>query len=254
MFRIALFFFLLLGIWTVPAHADNLPSAAQVERDSRAAVKNGNVIRFEIDGSWKLERESGFDFANLAKQAIIADKQNPDGSKQQFNALAIYQRGAPNDPWRFDRLFSYGFKSLDGDAASGTLDAKALHALTLTAMRASPGSWTPVDPRNVYRIDAFEVVSGSIKQINDTELSWEIEGQYVINDTQQYSDPGVKKIRYRIEVEGIQHLQSKEWILSKAAEIKSTDLGRQSLTRAQFDSLPNLADAPFDQLYFGDKK
>ena len=36
-------------------------------------------------------------------------------------------------------------------------------------------------------------------------------------------------------------------------EVSSTNLGRQALTRQQKDSLPTLADAPFDQLYFGGK-
>jgi len=74
MFRIILVVFLLLGALLGTASiASNLPSAAQVERDSRAAVKNGSVIRFEIDGAWKMERESGYDLANLAKQAIILE-------------------------------------------------------------------------------------------------------------------------------------------------------------------------------------
>lgn len=246
-------FFLLAGLYAASAVSSNMPSAAQVESDARAAVKNGTLTRIEIDGGWKLERESGYDYANLAKQAIIADKRNADGSEQQFNALVIYQRGAPNDPWIFDRLFAYGWKSLGGNSASARLDAAALHALTLKAMRNSPGGWMPVDPRNVYRVDAFTVVPDSIKTIDDTQLTWEIDGQFIINDTHQSADPGVKKIRQRIKVEGIQHLQTREWILSKAGEGTQTDLGRQALTRAQIDSLPTLADAPFDQLYFGDK-
>jgi hypothetical protein len=244
---------LLAGLLSASVLAGDLPTSAQVESDTRAAVRNGTLTRVEIDGGWKMERESGFDFANLAKQAIIADKRNTDGTEQQFNALVIYQRGAPNDPWRFDRLFSYGWKSLGGNTASAAMDVASLHALTLKAMRSQPGGFMPVDPRNVYRVDAFTVVAGSIKTIDDNQLTWEIEGQFIINDTQQSADPGVKKIRQRIKIEAIQHLQTREWILSKASEGSATDLGRQSLTRAQFDSLPNLADAPFDQLYFGDK-
>lgn len=253
-FPIPLFAFVLFSaLCGAGAWSNDLPSAARVQSDARAAVKNGTLTRIEIDGGWRLERESGFDHANLAKQAIIADKRNPDGTEQQFNALVIYQRGAPNDPWMFDRLFSYGWKAIGGTTASAALDAGALHALTLKAMRSQPGGFMPVDPRNVYRVDAFTVVADSIRTVDDNQLTWEIEGQFIINDTHQSSDPGVKKIRQRIKIEGIQHLQTREWILSKASEGSATDLGRQSLTRAQFDSLPNLADAPFDQLYFGDK-
>ncbi len=244
----------LLGLLHVgSATASDFPSAVQVEADARAAVTNGRVTRVEIDGGWKLEREGGYTYANLAKQAIIADKQNADGSRQQFNALVIYQRGAASDPWVFDRLFSYGWKSLDGDTASGAMDAARLHAQTLKAMRDNPGGWMPVDPRNVYRIDAFVVVPGSIRPVSDNELTWEIEGEFIVDDTTQASDPGVKKLRWRIKVEGVQHAQTREWILSKAAEVSSTNLGRQALTRQQKDSLPTLADAPFDQLYFGGK-
>ncbi|GMU43672.1 MAG: hypothetical protein IT479_13645 [Xanthomonadales bacterium] len=235
------------------ATANNFPTAAQVEADARAAVTNGRVTRVEIDGGWKLERESGYTFANLAKQAIVAEKQNTDGTRQQFNALAIYQRGAAGDPWVFDRLFSYGWKSLDGASASAAMDAATLHALTLKAMRENPGGWMPVDPRNVYRVDAFAVVPGSIREVSDSELVWEIEGEFIVDDTTQSTDPGVKKLRQRIKVEGVQHAQTREWILSKAAEVSSTNLGRQALTREQKASLPTLADAPFDQLYFGDK-
>ncbi len=235
------------------AKANDFPSGAQVERDARAAVTNGRVTRVEIDGGWKMERESGYTFANLAKQAIVAEKQNPDGSRQQFNALVIYQRGAASDPWTFDRLFSYGWKSLDGASPSAAMDAGRLHALTLQAMRDNPGGWMPVDPRNVYRIDAFVVVPGSIRQLNDNELAWEIEGEFIVDDTTQAADPGVKKLRQRIKLNGIQHAQTREWILSKAGEVSSSNLGRQALTRAQKDALPTLANAPFDQLYFGDK-
>jgi len=233
------------------ATASDFPSANQVEKDARAAVTNGQVTRVEIDGGWKLERETGYAFANLAKQAIIAEKQNADGTRQQFNALVIYQRGADSDPWVFDRLFSYGWKSIDGTTANATMDTGRLHALTLNAMRENPGGWMPVDPRNVYRVDAFVVVPGTIQQVSDNELIWEIEGEFIVDDTHQSSDPGVKKLRHRIKVEGIQHPQTREWILSKAAEVSSVNLGRQALTRQQKDSLPTLADAPFDQLYFG---
>lgn len=249
----SVFFSLWALLFATVAGADGLPGVAQVEADARAAVTNGRITRIEIDGGWKMEREAGYTFANLAKQAIIADKQNADGSRQQFNALAIYQRGAASDPWVFDRLFSYGWKSLDGNSASATVDSVRLHALTLKAMRDNPGGWMPVDPRNVYRVDAFEVVPGSVRTVSDNELVWEIEGQFIVDDTSQSSDPGVKKLRQRIKVEGIQHAQTREWILSKAAEVSSVNLGRQALTRQQKDALPTLADAPFDQLYFGDK-
>jgi len=46
MFRIILVVFLLLGALLGTASiASNLPSAAQVERDSRAAVKNGSAAK-----------------------------------------------------------------------------------------------------------------------------------------------------------------------------------------------------------------
>lgn len=241
-----------VGVWLHAgrACADGFPPPAQVQADVRAAVTNGKVTRVEIDGGWKLERESGYTFANVAKQAVIADKINPDGAKMQFNALAIYQRGAANDPWHFDRLFSYGFKSLDGNVPSAKLDAESLHTLTLNAMRANPGGWMPVDPRFVFRVDGFQVLPESITYVSDNELAWQIEGGFVILDSADSGRPGVKKVRVRMKVEGIRHLQSGEWILSKVAEVSSTNVNQQSLTREQLDSLPNLATAPFDQLYF----
>lgn len=238
---------------SIAAHAATLPSATQVEADARAAVKNGTVTRVEIDGGWKQEREAGYTFANVAKQAIIADKQNPDGSRQQFNALVIYNRGAPNDAWQFDRLFSYGFKSLDGDAPSGTIDATQAHALTLAAMRERPGGWMPVDLRLVFRVDAFQIVPGSIQARDDTTLYWEIDANFVVDDSGTGQNPGVKKLKQRLKVEAIQQTMTKQWILTKEAELSSETLNRQALTRAQIDSLPTLATAPFDQLYFGNR-
>lgn len=234
------------------AFADDLPSPAQVQADVRRAVDRGQVTQVEIDGSWKLEREAGYAFANVAKQAVIADKVNPDRSRAQFNALVIYQRGAPGDAWRFDRLFSYGFKPLD--AAPSTLpDTAFLHELTLKAMRDNPAGWMPVDPRFVFRVDGFRVLPDSIARVSDNEVNWQIEGGFVIDDTQQHSQPAVKKVRVRIKVEGISHRETGEWILSKVAELSRTDLNRQNLTREQIDSLPTLASAPFDQLYFEDR-
>ncbi len=238
---------------SIAAHAATLPANAQVEADARAAVKNGSVTRVEIDGGWKQEREAGYTFANVAKQAIIADKQNPDGSRQQFNALVIYKRGAPNDAWQFDRLFSYGFKSLDGDAPSGTIDAARAHALTLAAMRERPSGWMPVDLRLVFRVDAFQIVPGSIKAQDDTTLYWEIDAHFVVDDSGTGQTPGVKKLKQRLKVEAIQQTMTKQWILSKHAELSSETLNRQALTRPQLDSLPTLATAPFDQLYFGNR-
>lgn len=238
---------------SIAAHAATLPSAAQVDADARAAVKNGSVTRVEIDGGWKQERESGYTFANVAKQAIIADKQNPDGSRQQFNALVIYNRGGPNDAWQFDRLFSYGFKSLDGDAPSGTIDATRAHALTLAAMRERPSGWMPVDLRLVFRVDAFQIVPGSIKAQDDTTLYWEIDANFVVDDSGTGQTPGVKKLKQRLKVEAIQQTMTKQWILSKHAELSSETVNRQALTRPQIDSLPTLATAPFDQLYFGNR-
>lgn len=245
---------LLLALCVTPAWTQELPSAATVKADATAAVRNGRVTRIEIDGSWKMERESGFDFANLAKQAIIADKTNADGSQQQFNALVIYQRGAPSDPWRFDRLFSYGWKSIGAESAAAAgagMNATQAHALTLSAMRSNPGGWMPVDLRYVLRVDAFQVIDSSIQRSGDNEYTWEIRAEFVVNDTSNYAEPMVKNLQQRLKVEAIQHPQTQQWILSKIAELDSSSSKSQKLTRAQLESLPTLADAPFDQLYFG---
>jgi hypothetical protein len=244
----------LLALCATPLRAQDLPTVATVKADATAAVRNGRVTRIEIDGGWKMEREAGFDFANLAKQAIIADKTNADGSQQQFNALVIYQRGAPSDPWRFDRLFSYGWKSIGAGAAGAAgpgMDATQAHALTLTAMRSNPGGWMPVDLRYVLRVDAFQVIDASIQRAGDNEYTWEIRAEFVVNDTSNYAEPIVKNLQQRLKVEAIQHPQTQQWILSKIAELESTSSKSQKLTRAQLESLPTLADAPFDQLYFG---
>lgn len=235
------------------ARASELPAVDQVEADARKAVKNGQLTRIEIDGPWKLERESGYDFSNLAKRAIIADKTGDDGARQQFNALVIYQRGATGNPWRFDRLFSYGFRSLDGDAPSAGLDETTVQKLLMATMRTEPARFTPVDPRRVFRIDGLRVVPGSLAVVNDHELRFEVDSLFIVDDTTQSTDPGVRKLRFQFGVEALQQRHTGEWILSKTGEIGSTPLERQALTRAQLESLPTLADAPFDQLYFGPK-
>lgn len=235
----------------VLAIAQQLPGSAQVKADVTSAVKNGKLTSIELDGAWKMERERGYNFSNVAKQAVIATKKNADGSEQRFNGFAIYKRGAASDAWVFDRLFSFGFETVGGTSA--TPDDAALHAITLKAMRERPAGFMPVDLRQVYRVDAFKVVPGSAKRRGDNEVTWEIIGEYVVDDTQSSRDPGVKKLREHIKVEGIQHLQTKAWIVSKSGIVRTESLQRQSLTAQQMQSLPTLAQAPFDQLYFGDQ-
>lgn len=245
---IALFLGMFALLYSLSASANNLPGEAKVKADTIKAVTNGKVIKVDLDGGWKLEREAGYNFSNVAKQAVIAVKRNNDGSEQSFNAFVIYKRGAPNDAWQFDRLFSFGFKTVGGGASKSVDEAKAFE-MTLNDMRQEPGKWMPVSAMYVYRIDNLEIVSGSIKVSGDNELEWSIDLDVVIEDSSQ---TGLAKVRNRSKVEAIKNPQTGAWIITHGTYYE-TKKESKPLTRAQLKNLPNLSTTSFDELYFGKK-
>lgn len=245
-------FALFLGVfalfYSLSASADNLPGEAKVKADTIKAVTNGKVIKVDLDGGWKLEREAGYRFSNVAKQAVIAVKRNNDGSEQSFNAFVIYKRGAPNDAWQFDRLFSFGWKTVGGGASKSVDEAKAFE-MTLKDVRRQPVAWMPVSPNFVYRIDKLEIVPGSIKVTGDDELEWNIEIDVVSKD---FSQTGLSKVRYQSKVKAYRNPQTGAWHITHGGYFE-TKKENKPLTQAQLNNLPTLSTASFEELYFGKK-
>ncbi|MBK8699179.1 MAG: hypothetical protein IPN29_06400 [Saprospiraceae bacterium] len=117
-----LFCLIILPSW---AYLQSFPKDAQVLEDVRKY--HGNIATAQLQGEWKLEKEVGYQFSNLAKKVVAATTKSENGVSKSILGLAIYMRGGSNEQWHFSRFFitsteSHGQKLLtEGEIIDQTL-------------------------------------------------------------------------------------------------------------------------------------
>lgn len=230
-----------LLLCTKLVHAQSLPTDAQTLTDAKAAIKTATVQKTEFTSDWKQERESGYTFANLAKKAIkMQVKDITTGKERRFEGLAIYQRGAPTDKWKFSRFFTYTNSiEMVGQAA----DTALLNKLTMDAMNARPSDWFG-EVNSVYWVHPYTIEPGSFKQSSDRQMSWII----TYNVTQRWDYTYLVKRWYKKEVKAYLLQDSNTWMLNPGNDGEK-ELNRKEMNPAQLDKMPNVSKKGFFAIY-----
>lgn len=85
------------------ALAQNFPTDSRVLEDVKKY--HGKIATARVQNEWKLEKEAGYTFSNMAKRVVAATTTKENGVFKNIIGLAIYVRGGAGEPWSFSRYF-----------------------------------------------------------------------------------------------------------------------------------------------------
>ncbi|MBK6374664.1 MAG: hypothetical protein IPF67_16390 [Saprospiraceae bacterium] len=115
--KLLILFFLI----TLPCYifCQAFPSDAKVISDVKKY--HGKVATAAVKNDWKLEKEAGYQFSNMAKRVVSATTIKENGVSKKIIGLAIYTRGEVENPGIFQdflltvvrRLESPSFRRCD---------------------------------------------------------------------------------------------------------------------------------------------
>ena len=230
--------FLLIGKFSI---AQNLPADNQTLADAKNAIKTASVVKAEFSGDWKMEKESGYTFANLAKRPVkMQVKDNSTGKERRFEGLAIYERGSPSDKWRFSRYFTFTNSiEIIGQQA----DTSLLKSLTLEAMRQNPAEWLG-DISGIYWVYPVTLMPGSFRQSSDKEMSWQV----TVLMNRRWDNIYLVQREKTIGVTAYLKMDGKTWTLDPGND-GEREISRKEMKTSQLEKMPTIQSKGFDKLY-----
>lgn len=221
-------------------YAQNLPSNAQVIKD--VSAYHGKLQSAELNGTWQLVREAGYNFANTAKHPVAAiTKKEVSGLQKKIQGLAIYVRGSASDSWRFSRYFMYdnsseviGAKALSNQELVGIVERALSTQSNLVFNNCGWICW-------IYSIKIPEPVV--FKQMSGNEMMFEAEVEY------EEKLSGMTERSKQI-IEFNCRKNNGVWEMKYSMRRQLTPVSkRTNVPQSVLESLPGICDRPFAELY-----
>lgn len=224
------------------------PTDAKVLQD----VKNyhGKIATAEVQYDWKLEREAGYNFSNMAKRVVAATTVTEGDISKKIIGLAIYTRGGAGEAWNFSRYFV---------TSSEVVGAKLL---TTADLRQQAIDLLKTEPIKVfvnfksiawvYDISFPDIAQHRTDATGDIIYKGEIEYEQKFNDTEGITLPnypfeaGLK--RYKTPVEAYVRLVDGQMRVAVVSLGYSEPLSTKMMSKKQYESLPSMGERPFEQL------
>jgi hypothetical protein len=100
MYTFKLLFFCLLPFLI---SSQSFPSDTKVIADVKKY--HGKMASATVQNDWKLEKEAGYSFGNMAKRVVAGTTIKENGISKKIIGLAIYTRGGQGESWNFSRYF-----------------------------------------------------------------------------------------------------------------------------------------------------
>jgi hypothetical protein len=224
------------------ATAQKLPTDAVVMQDTKKAIKTAAVQKAEFTSDWKMERESGYTFANLAKRAVQVEvKEHATGKMKRYEGLAIYSRGSSTDAWLFSRFFTYTNTIEEIGAGVKT---ETLLQYTLKGMGGErPFDWFG-EISGVYGVYNVVVIPGSYKKRTDRNQYWEVE--FEVEQRWDYKFLVKRKYKKSVDLYEIQDTNEWHFVVGNLGE---KQLERKEMQPEQLDKIPSLQKVGFTKIY-----
>lgn len=235
---------LLFSLLCMPflAAAQNLPSDATVLADVKKY--HGKIATANVQNEWKLEREAGYTFSNMAKRVVAATTVKEGNAAKNIIGLAIYTRGSAADKWMFSRYFvtsseTTGLSMLTEDKIKNQL----LELLRRDPMKVlvsfNEVAW-------VYDISFPEGLKHEVDRTGDLIYKARIDYEFKFIDSYPF-EGGLRRFENPMEV----YVRVKDGAYQVAtAVVVNRDPVKQTLmSEKQYNALPVLGQKPFDELY-----
>lgn len=227
------------------AHAQSFPSDTQVLED----VKNyhGKIAIATVQNDWKLEKEAGYTFSNMAKRVVAATTVKEKGVSKKIIGLAIYVRGGAGEKWNFSRYFVtgseiVGSKNLTEEDLKNQIIDLIKKDITKVFWEHKSISW-------VYDI-SFNLTDAHTDRTGDVIYNGFLEYDYIYDDTpspKSEFEGGI--IRYRTKAEAYVRMVDGQMKVAIVSSSRYGEVKRTRLNKKQYESLTTLTSENFEQLY-----
>mgnify|MGYP001260403633 FL=1 len=222
--------------------AQSFPSDAKVLEDVKKY--HGKIATAKVQNEWKLEKEAGYTFSNMAKRVVAATTVKENGVYKNLIGLAIYVRGGAGEKWNFSRYFVTSSETL-GLAA---LTEQQIKDQTLDLLRTNPGrvfvnfndiAW-------VYDITLQEGLKSETDRTGDIIYKAQVEYEQKFISSYPF-EGGLRRFKAPLEI----YVRPVDGVLKVAvASVGYSESSQETLmTEKQHDALIVLGQKPFDELY-----
>lgn len=237
--------FLLLPFSTLLLTSQSFPSDTKVLTDVKRY--HGKIASAEVQNDWKLEKETGYNFSNMAKRVVAATTVKENGVSKKIIGLAIYVRGGVGESWNFSRYFVTGSeivgskKLTEEDLKNQTIDLLKKD-ITKVFWEHKSISW-------VYDI-SFNLADAHTDRTGDVIYNGFLEYDYIYDDTpspKSEFEGGI--IRYRTKAEAYVRMVDGQMKVAIVSSSRYGEVNRTKINKKQYDSMVTLTAQNFDQLF-----
>jgi len=222
--------------------AQSFPTDAKVLEDVKKY--HGKIATAKVQNEWKLEKETGYTFSNMAKRVVAATTMKENGVNKNIIGLAIYVRGGAGEKWNFSRYFVTSSETL-GLAA---LTEQQIKDQTLELLRTNPGRVFVnfKDIAWVYDITFPEGLKSETDRTGDIIYKALVEYEQKFISSYPF-EGGLRRFKAPLEI----YVRPVDGILKVAvASVGYSESSKETLmTEKQHDALIVLGQKPFDELY-----
>jgi hypothetical protein len=224
------------------AFGQSFPTDAKVLEDVKKY--HGKIATAKVQNEWKLEKETGYTFSNMAKRVVAATTVKENGVNKNIIGLAIYVRGGAGEKWNFSRYFVTSSETL-GLAA---LTEQQIKDQTLELLRTNPGRVFVnfKDIAWVYDITFPEGLKSETDRTGDIIYKALVEYEQKFISSYPF-EGGLRRFKAPLEI----YVRPVDGILKVAvASVGYSESSKETLmSEKQHDALIVLGQKPFDELY-----
>jgi len=233
------FFFLLLPFIAI---SQDFPSDAKVLEDVKKY--HTKIATAKVQNEWKLEREAGYNFSNMAKRVVAATTIKENGASKNIIGLAIYVRGGAGEKWNFSRYFVTSSETV----GLGPLTEGQIREQTLDLLRTNPGQVMVnySDIAWVYDITLPEGLKSETDRTGDLIYKASIEYEQKFISSYPF-EGGLRRFKTPLEI----YVRQKDGALKVAVAVLgySEPIKETLMTEKQYNAIPVLGTKTFDALF-----
>lgn len=223
-------------------NAQSFPSDTKVIEDVKKY--HGKIATAKVQNDWKLEKEAGYTFSNMAKRVVAATTVKEKGVSKNIIGLAIYVRGGAGEKWNFSRYF------VTSSEATGLapLTEQQIKDQTLELLRTNPGRVFVnfQDIAWVYDITFPEGLKNETDRTGDIIYKAAIEYEQKFVSSYPF-EGGLRRFKPSLEI--YVRLIDGAMKVAVASVGYSESISETLMTEKQHDALIVLGQKPFDELY-----
>ncbi|NUO01962.1 MAG: hypothetical protein HUU01_15265 [Saprospiraceae bacterium] len=224
------------------AMSQEFPSDAKVLEDVKNYHKK--IATAKVQNEWKLEKEAGYNFSNMAKRVVAATTVKENGVFKNIIGLAIYVRGGAGEKWNFSRYFVTSSET----AGLAPLSETQIREQTLELLRSNPGQVlvTYSDIAWVYDIVLPEGLKSETDRTGDLIYKATIEYEKKFISSYPF-EGGLRRFKSPLEI----YVRPKDGALKVAVAVLgySEPIKETLMTEKQYNAIPVLGTKPFDAFW-----